>query len=525
MRKYDSKNKRNIGVIIGVCIIFAVIFSYFLIKEIKVSKIKYELLDGTILFDIDKNSILLNDVGTIKKKWNNSYYLSYLDDSYKMGEYVIAFNNKESSLSLYGKFYEVNKDSSVNVTDEETKLNNLNISRFYKIADRKYLITDSLIKTEDELLSTSNYLVIELDTRGNAIMYNNNVNVKAFGETKIITSNFTFDIANELLIYEEVTIDLKKIIGSTNLYKPILDIDASDNRDEEVTGGNTSGGNQTGNNTTGDNQTGGNTTGNNTTGGNQNIGQGNNNTGDIIIDNKENNSSDTITGNEIINSTSYTSIIRITPLINEIKVDYVIYDKLDEYLSVYVEVSSDNTSLNTIYLSKSNTSITLNNLSPGTLYNLSFKYTTMEDDAVKEEVIGVYEVSTNIPQVTLAVTKLTSKKINYKVNVSSYSIDSAVLKFYVNGEVTNREVSLSGSGEISGEFSLEGISIPNNSVVTLRLENIVISGVKVNRDVSWSSKMSLAKEDTPVSKPDPTPEESDDTVSDDNEEKVDNGGE
>ena len=28
MRKYDGKNKRNIGIIVGFCIIFTVIFSY-----------------------------------------------------------------------------------------------------------------------------------------------------------------------------------------------------------------------------------------------------------------------------------------------------------------------------------------------------------------------------------------------------------------------------------------------------------------------------------------------------------------
>ena len=76
MRKYDSKNKRNIGIIIGICIIFAVIFSYFLIKEIKVSKIRYELEKSTVLFDIDKNSILLNDIGVIKKKWNEKQLVS-----------------------------------------------------------------------------------------------------------------------------------------------------------------------------------------------------------------------------------------------------------------------------------------------------------------------------------------------------------------------------------------------------------------------------------------------------------------
>ena len=170
MRKYDSKNKGNIGIIIGVCIIFAVIFSYFLFQQIKLSKIKYELEASTVLFDVDKNSILLNSTGTIKKKWNKKYYLTYEDEQYNIGTHVIAFNNSETSLYLYGEFYEINRNSEVNITKEETILNNLGISRFYKIADRKYLIVDPDIRTADDSLKTTNYLIIELDKQGNAIL-------------------------------------------------------------------------------------------------------------------------------------------------------------------------------------------------------------------------------------------------------------------------------------------------------------------------------------------------------------------
>ena len=44
MRKYDGKNKRNIGIIIAICVIFAVVFSYFLFQQIKLSKINVFLL-------------------------------------------------------------------------------------------------------------------------------------------------------------------------------------------------------------------------------------------------------------------------------------------------------------------------------------------------------------------------------------------------------------------------------------------------------------------------------------------------
>ena len=61
-------------------------------------------------------------------------------------------------------------------------------------------------------------LMVDLDKVGNATLTNHKVNLKTFSETEIVTSNYTFDIANEILTYGSDIIDLKKIIGSTNTY-------------------------------------------------------------------------------------------------------------------------------------------------------------------------------------------------------------------------------------------------------------------------------------------------------------------
>lgn len=484
MRKYDSKNKRNIGIIVVICLIFAIIFSYFLIKEINLSKIKYTLDTGSILFDNDKNSILLNSAGIIKKKWNKNYYLTYNEEKYKLGSHVISYNNSEVSLTLYGEFYEVNASSEVNITSEETKLNNLGISRFYKLADRKYLVVDLAIKTSDELLKTKNYLIIELDKQGNAILYNNDVNVKSFSETKIITSLYTFDIANELLIYEDNTIDLKEILGTTNEYKKD-DKDTTNNgtKDDD----NTNLGNDS---NTGNNNGNGGTTNGNGTGNNQN---GNNNVGNNNANTNTNQSGVTTiepgtdkSENEIINETSYTSIIKITPSINNILVDYVVYDKLNEYLSVFVEIRS-NEGVKTVYLSKATTSVNINNLLPNTTYELTFKYTHLSDTLVKEEVIDKHTVTTKFPEVSLSLTKTTSKNIYYNIT-SSYQIDSAVLRLYINNEKQSIELPINSSN-LSGSINISNLSIKNNSIVTLQLENITISSVKSDKIVSYSYKV------------------------------------
>lgn len=493
MRKYDSKNKRNIGIIVVVCLIFAVIFSYFLIKEIKLRQNKYELDSSTILFDIDKNNILLNEIGVIRKKWNKNYYLTYKNEDYQIGPHVIAFNNSEKSLNLYGEFYEVTLSQEVNITSEETILNNLGISRFYKIADRKYLITDSTIKTEDELLKTSNYLVIELDKQGNALLYNNDVNVKSFSETKIVTSSYTFDIANELLIFENDTIDLKKILGTTNEHKQ---------NNNKVNGSDSNNSGSNGNDTNDINQ---NNEGNNINGGNGNNQVNNTNTNPSGVTTDEGGTNKT--EQEIINETAHTSIIKITPSINDISVDYVVYDKNNEYLKVFVEIRSES-ELKTVYLSKGSTNISLTNLLPGTDYELTFKYTHMLEGLVREEVIDKQNVTTKFPNITLSVNKVTSKSLYYKIDTSAYTIDSAVLRIYVNGEKQNIELPINNNN-LTGSISISNLILVNNSIITLQLENVTVSGVRTNKNINWSYKIEKnTSVPDPIPEPEPEPEPS-----------------
>lgn len=502
MRKYDGKNKRNIGIIIGICILFAVIFSYFLIKEIKISKIRYELEKSTVLFDIDKNTILLNDTGIIKKKWGKKYFLIYEDEQHDIGTHVIAFNNNEVSLYLYGEFYQINRNSEVEITKEETILNNLGISRFYKIADRKYLLVDQNIRTSDEALKTTNYLIVELDKQGNAILYNNSLNLKVFSATKILTSTYTFDIANELLIFDNEEVDLKKILGTTNEYKEEekkeetpTDKTPEENENDETEGGGGSG--QGGNvNPPADNP-GNDGTGNAGTGTGENDDTGENPDDDVIT--QEPDTGTDVTPGEIINNTSYTSIIRVIPYISSINVDYVIYDKQDKYLSTFVEVRSKD-GLDTIHLPKSSTSITLTKLKPGTNYELTFKYTHLKDDAVVTETIDTQNIKTLIPTITLVGTKTTSKKIDYKISISSYKIDSATLKLYMNKEYTGISKDISGSN-ITGSLDISNIMPPSQAIMEIRLENIVVAGTNINKTAKWSYVAPIIEDPEPETPP------------------------
>ena len=54
----------------------------------------------------------------------------------------------------------------------KTVINSVSDFQFFKLNDRKYLIIANSIWTENRDINTGNYLIVELDKKGNAVIYN-----------------------------------------------------------------------------------------------------------------------------------------------------------------------------------------------------------------------------------------------------------------------------------------------------------------------------------------------------------------
>ena len=474
MRKYDKQNKRNIGIIIAISVVIVIIFSYFIFKVISVSKVSYKVVSGSIFYDTDKNMVELNNDGVVKVKWSSKYYLIEEDNNYLLGDNSVIYSPSNGGIYLYGKFYEIKNDATVEIIDDETKLESSAISHFYKIADRKYLLVSSKIYTENSILNTSNYLLVDLDKLGNATLYNNEVNLKTFVETSIITGDYTFDVANEVLIYGDNKIDLKKIIGSTNEYSPddllVNETDdgtginggVSDNEETNIEG-NTGGGNTGGGNT--DNTT---------------IYQPNgDNNG-----NNENNS----TVDEIIDVSKRTSVIRIVPNITSISVDYVVYDPKDEYKNIYVEIVNEREKTSTtVYLNKNNTNMIISNLSPSTRYKLYFNYTYYEGSTLKNYNYNTIEVTTKVPTISLSLGNITNDSIDYVVSMDGkYNISSANIELLLGNEIVNTYLvnDIGSVDKFSGSIDVSKYDL-STGIVTIKLSNIVFEGNSYNTNVYY----------------------------------------
>lgn len=461
MRKYDIKNKRNIGIIIGISIIIIIMFSLVIKFFLSLNKEEYTISKGNIVFDKDKTIIKLNSEGKIKTKWKGEYYLTYDGKDYELGNTAIAFNEETTEIKLYGRYYEISSGSEINITSNETIIKNSLLTKFYKLSDRKYLIIDKEIKSADNLLSTTDFLLVELDKAGNATLTNHKVNLKTFSETEIITSNYTFDIANEILTYGSDKIDLRKIIGSSKNYtKEDLIPDESKNTNDNVTNISI------------------NDTNRNNTSTNGNTSSSGNNIGGSTIE-------------EIKKAAKQTSVISVTSTINKIIIDYVIYDPYKEYTSVYMEVQKeDSNNVDVIYLNENNTRYELKDILPNTKYNLKFKYTTIEDgqNVVKE--FASSTISTQKPKLSLKVTKTRVGEVTYIVTTdNNYALTSADLVVTITDGKTGETRMITSNLSISNNTpnTIEIDKMADGDIIELKLINVK-SGDTIIKGITASDK-------------------------------------
>lgn len=467
-REYNLKNKINFVVIGVLSILIIIIFSLFIIKFVSIKKVEYSLNKGTVLFDVDYNKLNIDKSVIMKLKWNGNYYISSENNDTILGRRVVAYNELTKNLDLYGKYYEILSNGEVNIDKDITNINTQSESKFYKLEDRKYLLVDRSIRSSDGALDTSNYLIVELDKQGNALLLNNEVHYKTLSEAIINTSSYSFDVANEILSFGEDKIDLKQIIGSSNQYKP------SDSTSDGTDGNGGTGGNGGSGNGSGSGSGSGNGSG---IGGNGTGGNGGTATGDNgVINNGE-------TGDDVVIKKKKTSVLSVSPSIDSISVDYFVYDPNDEYKSVYVIVS-DGVNSNTVYLSKSNTNIILNGLKMGTKYNLKFMFSYLDNEGkMLSDSFSEIDASTVYPSYQVSLVKISkvSNELSYRISLDSrYTIDKANVSLIIDDVVVDsKSVSVSENAKsVVDSFVLPNID--KGSVVVIRLNSVSSNGVVIN---------------------------------------------
>lgn len=185
----------------------------------------------TAVYNFQNNSITYNDDdilfdskkgGELKKSWDGKYYFVDIEgDTFEVGNRAVIYDKSQEDVYLFGDTYYISKGGNVTKNTDQVSIENTDDASFYKLDDRVYLIVGKEIYNEDKTIFTSNYLIVKLDKQGNASFFNDVINYKTINPVKLTFNDYVFDIANEKLIVDGNSIDLKLVIGSTNEYVPV----------------------------------------------------------------------------------------------------------------------------------------------------------------------------------------------------------------------------------------------------------------------------------------------------------------
>ena len=484
MRKLNTKNKIFIAVFSIIVLSMTLLIVVAVVQATKNAKTVYNISSNSAIFDSETNLIDTSKGGTIAKRWDDSYYyLNSKDEKYEIGNTPVVYEKATEELHIFGNNYQVQPEGNIIENNEVVDINDLSKTNFYKLTDRVYLIVSPEIYNKDKSVYASKYLIVYIDKKGNASFLNDSINVKTINPTILTFDKFNFDIANEKLIINDKSIDLKAINGSTNEYVPKkenadVDVDIKDfaNKYNELVNSFQQYVDKS----------------SAIIGANQEV---INSLNFIVTDSSGSGSNSN--NNNISHGINLTRITKKASLRGAVSyptyidVSYSISDVADQYQVVYLIVTGTIDGEKTtekIILDKYSTGYRINGLTPRYEYTISLGYVEKIKDMSGEEVPtdsleDVINVRTTKPNISLEVVKISKGYVyfNFKMN-KDYALDSASVALYGDGLYIDTEP-IPPAEALRKEGYTARIKLPEASLIELKLEETKYSNQRVELNI------------------------------------------
>lgn len=400
-KKPKNKILFVIFIFIILLIISILIISVYNSKRVNVEE--YKISSNSILYDENYNYISTSKDCKIKREWDKNYYLLLeKNEKHLLGKETVVYNKSKNQITIYGTIYQVFSNGDIAKKAEKTVISNTSDFQFFKLNDREYLVIGDSIGNAN--ISTKKYLVVSINKAGDALLINDNLNIKTINPLVINIGNVKFDVANEKLIIEKEEIDLKKINGSTNEYKEEKkDNDQNDNK--------------------GSGSTNNNSTSNNNQNNNSNNNNNNNNNSQVYNDiiSQIVNITGVLSNNNKTNLYKNVSLRGVSSGANYIDINYSIIDPEQKYANVFLTLIDNDNNKSYYYLDKNSKNYRITGLKPNNQYEVNISYTLNFSNfpIVADTIITL----TNNDPTVVKITKIKDNKdFYYKVKMYNQSI-------------------------------------------------------------------------------------------------------
>jgi len=225
VRKLNTKNKMTFNAFAVMIAAMLVVFTIAVVAVIRGRNESYPVSAGSTVYTEDYEYVDMLSAGKITKKWDDKYYLSTDDgETYCLGPNTVIYDNEKQNLTIYGEAFYIHEDGIVDNLEEVTVVEDMNKPSLYKLRDRMYVMTGNEINEVDGDFMTDHYVAINIHKSGTAMLMNDDYYINMLEPVILQSDDVYFDIASELMLYDEKVVSLKNIIGSSNQYndKPLI---------------------------------------------------------------------------------------------------------------------------------------------------------------------------------------------------------------------------------------------------------------------------------------------------------------
>ena len=215
-RKWNRKARGSFALFSITVAASVCIFSAGVVSAAKTRSEEYEISSGGTVFDNQYERVDYGAEAYIYRSWDKSFRLvDSLGREYNLGRQTVTYEPSTQSAVIWGGGYRFYQDGTVDRLDSRYVVSDLSEPGFYKLSDRKYLMTGENIFDDKGSLQTTGWAYMTADKSGNVHVMNDLVSLRVLDASYIDSGPLRFTIKEETLdLGLDRVVDLAMVMGS-----------------------------------------------------------------------------------------------------------------------------------------------------------------------------------------------------------------------------------------------------------------------------------------------------------------------